>query len=136
LLDPVSLIRSLAFAIIYGGIEYRYVNRREEGDRPAGSPYEFFEKPVFGHFAPYHVFMLFPLFVTAAFSLVLTAWVGNFFLIAVAEDIAYFGWRRSRVAAGEWTTRLFGSIGVGGVVVPLWWLFSFVLVALLYLVPF
>ena len=78
MLDILSFVRSLAFAVIYGGIEYRYVNRREAGSSPGS--YEFFEKPILGAFAPYHVFLLFPLFITSAFATPLTAWADNFFL--------------------------------------------------------
>lgn len=134
MLDILSFVRSLVFAVIYAGIEYRYVNGREAGSSPGS--YEFFEKPILGAFAPYHVFLLFPLFITSAFALPLTAWAGNFFLLVVGEDMAYFGWRQSPVTKGEWTTRFIGSFNVGGMAVPVWWPLAVVFVALLYLAPF
>ena len=131
--DLVSFVRSAAVAVVYGGIEYGYVNRKEaEWTRGVEG---FFEKPVLGQFTPYHVFLLFPLFVVVAFALPLTAWAGNFFLLGLGEDIAYFGWRRKRVMKGEWTTKILGSFSVGDVVVPTWWPILFLLVVLLYLVP-
>jgi hypothetical protein len=87
-------------------------------------------------FTPYHVFLLFPLFVAVAFALPLTAWVGNFFLLGLGEDVAYFGWRKKRVMKGEWTTSILGSFSIGDVVVPVWYPLSLALILLMYLLPF
>lgn len=134
MIDFISFVRTSVFALIYGGIEYRYVNRGEaEWTKGVEG---FFEKPVFGVFTPYHVFLLLPLFVSVAFALPITAWAGNSFLAAIVEDVAYFGWRGRWVVKDEWTTKILGSFGVGDVVVPAWWPLSVVLVAVLYLIPF
>ena len=132
--DVVSFVRILVFGVIFAGIEYRYINRREadwtkmiEG---------FYEKPVFWAFTPYHAFLLLPLFVAASFTLPITAWAGNAFLLAVVEDIAYFAWRGKGAAKGEWTTTLFGSFGIGGMVVPVWWPLALLIAAFLYWFPF
>jgi hypothetical protein len=133
LFDFASFVRVSAFALIYGGIEYRYVNRFEaDWTREIEG---FFEKPVFGVFTPYHVFLLLPLFVSVAFVLPITAWAGNCFLVGLVEDIAYFGWRGKWVVKDEWTTKILGSFGWGRLVVPAWWPLSFVLLVFLYLVP-
>ena len=132
--DLASFIRVSVFAIIYGGIEYRYVNRSE--DEWTKNIEGFIEKPVFGVFTPYHVFLLLPLFVSVSFVLPITAWAGNCFLVGLVEDVAYFVWRGKWVMKGEWTTKILGSFGVGDVVVPSWWPLSIVLVILIYLVPF
>ena len=131
--DVASLIRILVFAVIYAGIEYRYVNRYEgEWTKTAVG---FSEKPVFWVITPYHAFFLLPLFILAAFALPVTAWAGNTFLLAVAEDVAYFAWRGKAVRKGEWTTTLFGSFKVGRLVIPIWWPLDMLVAAALYAVP-
>lgn len=132
--ELVSFTRAVAFAVVYGGIEYRYVNKREVGWVRGGEGFP--EKPVLGRFTPYHVFLLLPLFIVVAFVLPLTAWAGNSLLLALVEDIAYFGWRGRWVEKGEWTTNLYGSFGLGGKVIPIWWPISLVVIVLLYLAPF
>jgi hypothetical protein len=133
LFDAQSFLRVLAFAIVFAGIEYRYVNRYErEWTKTAEG---FTEKPVFWVISPYHAYLLLPLFIVASYTLPITAWAGNTFLLAVAEDIAYFGWRGKAVVEGEWTTTLFGSFRVGGFVVPTWWPLDLLIAAGLYLVP-
>ena len=131
--DLVSFVRALAFAVFYAGIEYRYVNRREEGwtKKVEG----FFEKPVFWKIAPYQAYLLFPIFVIVGCTMPVTAWAGNTLLIMVLEDVAYFVWRGSWVRAGDWTTTLLGSISVGRRVIPLWWVPAVLLVLVLYLAP-
>lgn len=132
--DLVSFIRVLAFGIIFAGIEYRYVNRREaEWTKKTES---FYEKPVFWVISPYHFFLLLPLFIAASFTLSITAWAGNTFLLAVGEDMVYFVWKGKGVVKGEWTTTLFGSFSIGGFVVPVWWPLDLALAAFLYWVPF
>ncbi len=131
--DPASFLRVLVFGIIYAGIEYRYVNRREEdGTQTAGG---FLEKPAFWVITPYHGYFLLPLFIIAAFTLPITAWAGNTFVLAVIEDIAYFVWRGRRVAKGEWTTTLFGSFSIGRFVIPTWWPLDTLVAAALFLLP-
>lgn len=132
--DPLSFIRSIAFAIIYAGIEYRYVNNREEGWTKDG--YNFREKPLFALYTPYHVFLLLPLFIAVAFTLPLTAWAGNAMLIALVEDISYFGWRVRWIEKGEWTTKLYGSFSLGRRAVPFWYPVFVVCVSVLYIAPF
>jgi hypothetical protein len=133
LFDPASFLRVVVFAIVYGGIEYRYVNRREEEwTKKVDS---FSEKPVFWVISPYHLYLLLPLFVTASFALPLTAWAGNAFSLAVMEDVAYFVWKGKPVAKGEWTTTLMGSVKVGGMEVPLWWPLDIAVAAALFLAP-
>jgi hypothetical protein len=134
LFELLAFIRSAAFAVIFGGIEYRYVNYREEGWTTDG--WNFKEKPVFGQYTPYHVFFVMPLFIAVGFTLPLTAWIGDALLIALVEDISYFAWRGRWVEKGEWTTKLYGSIGIGRRAIPLWWLAFFFLVSLFYLAPF
>jgi hypothetical protein len=133
LFDLVSFVRAAAFAVFYAGLEYRYVNRREKEwtTKVEG----LFEKPAFWKIYPYHAYLLFPIFVIAGYAMPLTAWAGNTLLIIALEDIAYFVWRGSWVRAGEWTTTLFGSIGVGGRVIPTWWIPSVLVVLVLYWVP-
>ncbi len=131
--DSDSFARVAAFAIIFAGIEYRYINRAEaDWTRKVDG---FFEKPVFWVISPYHAYLLLPLFITAAFTLPVTAWAANTFVLAVIEDIAYFVWRGKAVRAGEWTTTLFGSFKVGRLVVPTWWPLDLLLAAGLYLLP-
>lgn len=134
MLEPESFVRSIAFAIIYAGIEYRYVNRSESGWTKQIEG--FYEKPAFWVISPYQAYLLLPLFVAAAFSLSVMAWAANTFLIAVLEDIAYFGWRGKSVVAGEWTTTLFGSFSVGKWVIPVWWPMDLLVILVLYLIPF
>ncbi len=132
--DPASFIRAAVFAIIFAGIEYRYINRREADwtKKVEG----FFEKPAFWVISPYQAYLLLPLFITAAFTLPVTAWAANTFLVAVLEDIAYFGWRGKAVMPGEWTTTLFGSFRLGRFVIPTWWPLDLLIAAGLYLLPF
>ena len=131
--DAESFLRVAVFAIIYAGVEYRYVNRYEREWTKTAE--DFSEKPVFWVILPYHLFFLLPLFIVAAFALPITAWAGNTFFLAVAEDIAYFVWRGKAVAKGEWTTTLFGSFKVGRFVVPVWWPLDLLVAAALYAVP-
>lgn len=129
-----SIARSLAFAVIYGGIEYGYVNRKEV-EWTKGIP-GFYEKPAFWKVSPYQAYLLLPLFIVAGFTFSLTGWAANTFLIAVAEDIAYFGWRGKAVMPGEWTTTLFSSFKVGRFVIPVWWPLDLLIALGLYLAPF
>ncbi len=131
--DPASFLRVVAFAIIFAGIEYRYVNRYERDYTKTAEG--FVEKPVFSVFAPYHVYLLLPLFAVASFVLPLSAWIANGLLLAVLEDVAYFGWRGRMVAKGEWTTTILGSFSLGRVEVPNWWPVDILVAAVLYLVP-
>lgn len=132
--DPGSFVRVLVFAIIFAGIEYRYVNRREKDWTKTVEG--FVEKPAFWVITPYHFYFLLPLFIVASFTLPITAWAGNTFVLAILEDIAYFGWKGKLVIRGEWTTTLFGSIGVGRLVIPIWWPLDTLVAVALYLVPF
>ena len=130
--DLASFVRIVAFGIIYAGIEYRYVNRYEaEWTKTAEG---FNERPVFCDIMPYHFFFLLPLFIVASFSVDITAWAGNTFLLAVVEDVFYFVWRGRSVRKGEWTTTLFGSIGSGRLVIPLWWPIDIAVAVILYLI--
>jgi hypothetical protein len=134
LFDPASFLRVLIFAIIYAGIEYRYVNRRDkEWTRTAEG---FVEKPVFWVITPYHFYFLLPLFIVTSFTLPITPWAGNTFVLAILEDIAYFVWKGKLVSKGEWTTTLFGSMSVGRLVIPVWWPIDTLVAVALYLVPF
>jgi len=119
---------------VYAGIEYRYVNRSEAAWTKEVQG--FVEKPVFWVISPYQFFLLLPLFVIAGFTTSVGAWAGNTFVIAIVEDIAYFGWAKRRVVKGEWTTQLFGSLRVAGFVVPVWWLLDSLVVAAFYLLAF
>jgi hypothetical protein len=134
LLDFSSFVRSFAFAVIYAGIEYRYVNRREE--KWTGEVQGFFEKPAVWVISPYQLYLLLPLFVVAGFATSLTSWIGNVFLIAIVEDAAYFAWRGRMVMPGEWTTTLFGSYKVGRFAIPVWWAQDLLIVAVAYALPF
>ena len=131
--EPISFVRVVLAAIIYGGIEYRYINRREEDwtKKVEG----FLEKPAFGKYSPYQVFFLLPLFAVISHTQSLAAWAGNVFLLALLEDLAYFGWRGEMVKNGEWTTQLFGSFKVGSVVIPVWWPIDLMITLSLYLIP-
>ena len=132
--EPASFIRTVAFAVVYAGIEYRYVNRREAAwtnEAPG-----FYEKPVFWVISPYQFYLLLPLFIVAGLALPITAWAANTFLLAVLEDMVYFVWRGKAVVAGEWTTTLFGSIKVGRLVIPVWWPVDLVVALALYFAPF
>ncbi len=131
--DLQSFLRSAAFAVVYAGIEYRYVNRREEPwtkEVPG-----FYEKPLFWKISPYQAYLLLPLFIVASFTTSVTAWAGNVFFVAFLEDITYFVWRGRWVQPGEWTTTLLGGVEIGGVEVPLWWPAAILIGAGLYLVP-
>jgi hypothetical protein len=119
LFDPVSFVRVSIFAVIYAGIEYRYVNRREaEWTKKAEG---FNEKPVFWVISPYHLYLLLPLFLLVSYSQSITAWAGNVLFLAVLEDATYFVWRGSPVTEKDWTTTLMGSFRVGPLEVPAWW---------------
>jgi hypothetical protein len=134
LFDPASFVRAAVFAAIFAGIEYRYINRAEaEWTKKVEG---FFEKPVFWVISPYHVYLLLPLFITAAFTFSITAWAANTFLVAVLEDVVYFVWRGRMVMAGEWTTTLFGSFRIGKFVIPTWWPLDLVVAIGLYVLPF
>ncbi len=131
--DPVSFGRVVLVAVVFGGIEYRYVNRREAEwtKRIEG----FYEKPAFAKYSPYQLFFLLPLFLVVSYSPSTTAWAANVFLIALLEDISYFAWRGRMVEKGEWTTQLFGSFEVGPVVMPVWWPIDLVVALALYATP-
>ena len=131
--DAASFIRVVAFAGIYAGIEYRYVNRYERDYTRTAEG--FVEKPALRVFAPYHVYLLLPLFAVVSFVLPLTAWAANCLVLAVLEDSAYFLWRGKRVAKGEWTTTIMGSFSLGGFEVPTWWPLDIAAAALLYALP-
>ena len=132
--DAASFLRVVAFALVYAGIEYRYVNRYElEWTKTAEG---FVEKPALHVFAPYHVYLLFPLFAFAAFAWPFTTWVANGLILAVLEDAAYFWWRGRWVAKGEWTTTIVGSFSAGAREIPAWWPLDILAAAVLFLVPF
>lgn len=131
--DLLSFVRVVAFATIFGGIEYRYVYRREAPWTKQVA--DFGEEPAFWIIAPYNAYFLFPAFIVVALSPSITAWAGNAFLLAVLEDLAYFAWRGSRVRNGEWTTCLFGSFSTGGRVVPFWWPLALAIAVAFYLMP-
>ncbi len=131
--DPISFLRVSAAAIIYAGIEYRYVNRREAGWTKEVEG--FYEKPFASKYTQYHVLFLLPLFVVIAYTGSIAAWAGNVFLTAFLEDAAYFAWKGKMVSEGEWSTQLFGSFKLGGVVVPVWWPLDILLVVFFYGIP-
>ena len=131
--EATSFLRVVAFALVYAGIEYRYVNRYERDYTKTAEG--FVEKPVFRVFAPYHVYLLLPLFALVSFVLPMTAWVANGLVLAVLEDIAYFAWRGRMVEKGEWTTTIVGSFSVGGFEIPTWWPIDILAAAALYLLP-
>ncbi len=133
MLELVSFLRTLAFAALYAGIEYRYVNRRDE--EWTRTMQGFFEKPAFWKISPYQAYLLFPVFVVVSYTMPLSAWAGNLLLVVTLEDILYFVWRGRWVAPGEWTTTLFGKFTVGGRTVPAWWIPGALLVVILYWVP-
>jgi len=133
LLELLSLARSALFAILFAGVEHRYINRRE-------APWTkevpgFFEKPAFWLISPYQAYLLFPIFVLVGIASSLTAWAANTFLIAFLEDMAYFVWRGEWVRSGEWTTQLLGSFTVAGKAVPVWWPLALVIAVAFYLMP-
>jgi len=130
LIEVISLVRSAGFAILFAGIEYRYVNRMEANEMEG-----FQEKPAFWLISPYQAYLLLPAFVVVALAPSVSAWVANTFMIALLEDVAYFLWRGRWVRSGEWTTRLFGSFSLAGKVVPIWWPLALVLSASFYLMP-
>ena len=132
--DIWSFVRVTAFALLYAGIELRYVNRRDA--EWTKSVEGFTEKPAVWKLLPYHVFFLLPLFVIAGFALPVTAWAGNVLWIVLLEDVAYFVWRGRWVMSGEWTTTLLGSFRLGGRLVSGWWVPIALLVLALYWVPF
>ncbi|MDA4124386.1 MAG: hypothetical protein OK438_02895 [Thaumarchaeota archaeon] len=132
--DGVSFVRAVVFAVIFAGIEYRYINRAEaEWTKKVEG---FFEKPAFWVISPYQAYLLLPLFITAAFTFSITAWAGNTFLVAVLEDMVYFAWRGKMVMEGEWTTTLFGSFRIGRFVIPTWWPLDLLVAAGLYALRF
>ncbi len=131
--EPVSFVRVFLAAIIYGGIEYRYINRREAEWTKKVEGFQ--EKEVFEKYSPYQLFFLLPLFVVVSYTGSIAAWTGNVFLFALLEDIIYFAWRGKMVMKGEWTTQLFGSFQVGSVVIPVWWPLDLVIALTLYAVP-
>ncbi len=97
--DSASFLRGVAFAVVYSGIEYRHVNRRElEWTRTAEG---FSEEPVLHVFTPYHVYLVLPAFVVASFAFSFTACVANGLVLAVLEDAASFVWRGKRVDRGS-----------------------------------
>lgn len=131
--DLLSFFKVIVVAVIYAGIEYRYINRKEA---PWTQQIDgFYEKPIFGKYTPYHVFFVLPLFIAISYTGSITAWTGNVFLVAFVEDVAYFAWRGKMVLEGEWTAQLFGSFKLGGVVVPVWWLLDLVIVLFFYAIP-
>ncbi len=133
MLDLLSFFKVLAAAVIYAGIEYGYVNRKEaEWTKKIDG---FYEEPVFWKYTRYHVYFLLPLFIVISFTGSITAWAGNVFLLALVEDVAYFAWRGKMVTQGEWTAQLFGSFNLGGSVVPVWWPLDLVLVLFFYAIP-
>ena len=131
--EPTSFVRVVLAAVIYGGIEYRYINRREEDwtKKVEG----FVEKPVFGTYSPYQVYFLLPLFAIISYTQSVSAWAANVFLLGLLEDLSYFGWRGEMVKKGEWTTQLFGSFKVGSAVIPVWWPIDLIITFFLYLIP-
>jgi hypothetical protein len=133
LFEAASFLRVVVFAVIYAGIEYRYVNRYERDYTRTAEG--FVEKPALFVFAPYHVYFLVPLFALVSFDWPFTTWVANGLVLAVLEDEAYFAWRGRRVAKGEWTTTIMGSFGVAGFEVPAWWPVDILVAAVLYLLP-
>lgn len=132
--DTASFLRIIVFAAFYAGIEYRYINRSESEWVNGKEVYR--EKFLFWVVRPYHLYFLLPMFIAVSFALPLTAWAGNTFFLAVAEDIGYFLWRGKGVRKGEWTTRWFGSVKVGGLVVPLWWPVDILVAVAFFVVPF
>jgi len=133
LFESVSFVRVVLAAIVYGGIEYRYVNRREaEWTKKIEG---FHEKAIFEKYSPYQLYFLLPLFVVVSYTPSVTAWGANVFLLALLEDVAYFVWRRKGVTKGEWTTLLFGSFQVGSLVIPVWWLLDSIIAIVLYAIP-
>lgn len=130
MLETQSLIRVIVFSFIYAGIEYRYINRREE--EWTGKIEGFYEKSIIWKFSPYHIFLLFPLFITVSFAQPISAWAGNVFLVALVEDLSYFIWRGRFVKRGEWTTQILGSIDFGKYALPLWWPLALIICLLLF----
>jgi hypothetical protein len=123
----------LLFSIIYGGIEYKYVNR-EEAAWTKTIP-GFNEKPLWKEYTPYHILLLLPLFAVVSFTFSISAWTANVFLAALSEDIFYFVWRRKWVRKGEWTTRHYGAFTIGDYAFPFWWFLTGIIVTSLYLLP-
>ena len=131
--DLTSFVRVVAFAVIYAGIEYRYVNRREGPWTKTAEG--FTEKPVFWVIAPYHLYLLLPLFIVVSFAPSISAWAGNTFLLSVLEDIVYFVWRGKAVNKQDWTTTLMGSFRVGPLVIPVWWPLDILVAGALFVSP-
>lgn len=128
--DLASCLRTLVSAIVFAGIEYRYVNRREA--QWTKEKEGFYESSLLSKYTPYHVFFLLPLFLAISYTGSITAWAGNVFLAALVEDLAYFAWRKKMVVPGEWTTQLFGSVRVGNTAIPVWWPLDLLIVLLMY----
>ena len=131
--DPGSFVRVVVFGIIYAGIEYLYVNRREADWTKNAEGFN--EKPVFWAITPYHFYLMLPLFVVASYAPSLSAWAGNTFFLAVIEDAVYFIWRRKPVAKRDWTTTLMGSFRLGRMEVPVWWPLDTMIAAVLFWLP-
>lgn len=131
--ELASFLRIVAFAVVFAGIEYRYVNRYEREWTKVKD--EFNEKHVFWVITPYHLYLLLPLFIIASYSPSITAWAGNAFFLAVLEDVLYFFWRGRAVVPGDWTTTLFGSLKLGSLHVPRWWPLDTFIAAVLYWLP-
>ena len=133
MLELLPLARSVLFAVLFAGIEYRYINRKEVGWKD-GLDQEG-ERPAFWVISPYQLYLLFPIFIVVGFSASVSAWVANTFAIALLEDVAYFVWRRAWVKRGEWTTLMFGSFEVAGKAVPAWWPLALTISLACYLMP-
>ncbi len=131
--DLLSFFKAILAALIYAGIEYRYVNREEAGWTKQIDG--FYEKPIFWKYTRYHVYFVLPLFIVISYAGSITAWAGGVFLVALVEDVAYFAWRGKMVSEGEWTAQLFGSFKLGGVVLPVWWPLDLVIVLFFYAIP-
>jgi hypothetical protein len=134
LFELVSFFRVIAAAVVYGGIELRYVNRNEaDWTRKIDG---FYEKPVLWKYTRYHVLFVLPLFIVISYTGQISAWAANVFLVAFVEDVAYFAWRKKMVLQDDWTAQLFGSFKLGGVVVPIWWPLDLLIALLFYSIPF
>ena len=133
MLEPLSLVRSVGFAVLFAGVEYRYINRREASGKDGLD--QLGERPAFWVITPYHAYFLLPVFILVALAPLVTAWAANTFLIALLEDVAYFTWRGKWVQSGEWTTLMFGSFRVSRVTIPTWWPLALAISVSLYLMP-
>lgn len=123
----VRLLISLVFAILYGFMEWRYINNEERD--PEGTN-ALNERSIFNHLRPYHLLMA-CLFALVSYSPDWYEWGAGFLLMILVEDIAYFIARGWWVREGEWTTRLMGRIRIGGLIIPNWYFFiAFLLIML------